>query len=366
MIVQPSVTTAGQADVVGGLPAAEALHAILKAGIAAPSAENRHFVRFDVSDDRVRIVSTDTHTWNATPHRRMLDLMACGAMVENMRLQASTFGLTQRTSWFADVSQPDAMADCRWTRAAAQADELAAAIADRHTNRHFYARRHIIPAALDKMSQAASVIPSARVRWLAGEDRKTALHAIRIAETERFRRQALHDELFSAVRFDAKWNQGVPEGLPPGALGIELPMRAPFAGLRHWPLMHALSKLGVHALLGLRAAYLPSALAPALGLVEVSEKDSAMAAVLAGCALERTWLAATSEHLAFQPMAASTVLLRQRTDGGWVSAPTQQEIRRALDRITGDQADTAFMFFRVGHAAPPKVRAGRPAFDKFL
>jgi hypothetical protein len=204
------------------------------------------------------------------------------------------------------------------------------------------------------------------VRWLTGEDRKIALHAIRIAETERFRRQALHEELFSAVRFDAKWNQGVSEGLPPGALGIELPMRAPFAGLRHWPLMHALSKLGVHGLLGLRAAYLPSALAPALGLLEVSEKDSATAAVLAGRALERTWLAATSQHLSFQPMAASTVLLRQRADGGWVSTPTQQEIRRSLDRITEDQADTAYMFFRVGHAATPKVRAGRPAFDKFL
>jgi hypothetical protein len=347
------------------LPHPDVLHGILRAGISAPSAENKHYLRFAIAADDVTLISTDTDTWWAQAHRRMLDLMACGAVVENMSLQAASAGLTQSTMWLNDPARAARLAQCRWRPGPAQSDDLAKAIVDRHTNRRFY-HGTVAAAVLDRIESAAAAIPGARLLWLVDRQRMTALHAIRIAETERFRRKALHRELFSAVRFEQGWHSSVDEGLPPGALAIEPAMRAPFAALRHWPLMRTLSAFGTHYLLGLRAAYLPCSLSPALGLILMSTQDSAMIAADAGRALERAWLATTREGLAFQPMAAATVLTRQQPGDGWVSPQVQQDIRHALDELTTGRADDAFMFFRIGMAPAPEVRAARPPLTGFM
>lgn len=347
------------------VPHPDLLHGILRAGISAPSAENKHHLRFDVAADSVSLIATNKHAWSSQTHRRMLDLMACGAVVENMSLHAASLGLTQRTVWFDNPARADALAQCRWRAGPSQPDDLAAAIFDRHTNRHFY-RGAVATTVLDRIASAALAIPGARLLWLKGRQRTAALHAIRIAEAERFKREALHQELFSAVRFEQGWHSGTQEGLPPGALAIEPPMRAAFAALRRWPLMRALSALGMHHMLGWRAAYLPCSLSPALGLIVVSLPDCAAAAVSAGRALERAWLAATREGLAFQPMAAATVLARQQPGQGWVSPQVQQDIRRTLDKLTADRADEAFMFFRIGTAKPSEVRAARPPSTHFV
>lgn len=65
--------------------------------------------------------------------------------------------------------------------------------------------------------------------------RRQALRLMRRAGTERFRNRTLHEELFSAIRFDVGWRATCPEGLRPGALGVEPPLRrfravAPLAG----------------------------------------------------------------------------------------------------------------------------------------
>ena len=76
-------------------------------------------------------------------------------------------------------------------------ETAAPAIATRHTNRRFYRRQPVDAAARLAMADAVAVIPGARLQWLDDAPlRAAALHAIRIAETERFRRPALHAELF--------------------------------------------------------------------------------------------------------------------------------------------------------------------------
>jgi len=347
-------------------PPEEPLRAILQSGIQAPSAENRHYLRFELAPDRVGLVSTDTPTWGPLPHRRVLALVSYGAVVENMALRAAALGHAQATHWFPDPTRADLVAELRWSPAPPKPDPLATAIAHRHTNRRFFRRKPVEAAALQHLSAAASAVNGAQVRWLDGSQRRLGLQAMRIAETERFRREALHHELFSAVRFDVGWKRTTEEGLPPGALEVEPPMRAAFAALRRWPLMRRLGRLGGHHALGMRAAYLPCALAPQLALLLCDADNDGLAAVGAGRALERTWLAATAEGLAFQPMAAATALSHQRAGSGWVGEPAQREIHRLLDQLTGGRAGSAYMFFRIGHAAAPSVATERPSLDHFL
>jgi hypothetical protein len=349
------------------LPDTQTLRRILEAGIRAPSAENRHFLRFEPVLDGMRIVSTDTPTWEQQPHRRMLALVSLGAVVENMSLVSTACGHALAVRWFPDPARPEWMAELRWSAQAGRAEPLADAIADRHTNRRFYRREAVDAATLKELSAATAAVPGAGLLWVDDPARRGwALKALRLAETERFRRQSLHHELFSAVRFELGWRQSASEGLPPGALEVEPPMRLLFAGLRRWPLMNALTHVGLHRTLGLRAADLPCRLAPHLGLILCDAPREPMRALGAGRALQRVWLAATRHGLAFQPMAAATVLARQRPGGGWVAPAVRDELLRLLQHVTAGRSDAAFMFFRLGHAKPPTVVTERLPLDHYL
>ena len=143
-------------------------------------------------------------------------------------------------------------------------------------------------------------------------------------------------------------------------------MRPGFAALRRWPLMRAASWLGLHHMLGLRAADMPCRLAPHLGLLRCELDDPQLATLAAGRALERSWLAATAEGLAFQPMAASTALARQQAGGGWVSGSAQRHILQLLERLTDGNPMSAFMVLRIGHAPPPSLVTGRREVDSYL
>jgi hypothetical protein len=349
------------------LPASQRLRDILRSGIQAPSAENRHYLQFEMGRDRVKLLSTDTATWSNQPHRRMLALLSYGAVVENMTLRAAQLGEAQTTQWLPDRAQAALIAECRWTPVQSLEDSLAQAIAQRHTNRRFYRRTPVASASLQRMSAAATAVPGAELVWLdEPAARATALQAVRIAETERFRRPALHQELFSAVDFSLGWRRSSTEGLPPGTLEVEPPMRPGFAALGRWPVMRVASRLGLHHMLGLRAAYMPCRLAPHLALLRCDGDDAQLAALGAGRALQRTWLAATAEGLAFQPMAAATALARQNAGNGWVSSGAQRDIVERLERLTDGRPTSAFMFLRVGHASPPSLVTGRRDVDDYL
>jgi nitroreductase len=349
------------------LPETQALRRFLEAGIRAPSAENRHFLRFEPLADGMRIVSTDTPTWDAQPHRRTLALVSLGAVVENVSLASAAGGHALAVRWFPDPARIEWMAELRWSPRDGAGDPLAEAIGERHTNRRFYSRQAVDPETLKDLTRAASPVPGAALLWLDDPQRRRwALKALRLAETERFRRQALHDELFSAVRFEQGWRTSAAEGLPPGSLEVEPPMRPMFAALRRWPLMKALAHVGVHHTLGLRAADLPCRLAPHLGVIVCDSPRESMRALGAGRALQRVWLAATRHGLAFQPMAAAPVLARQRPGDGWVSAGVRDELRGLLQQVTAGRADAAYMFFRLGHAKPPSVVTDRLPLDHYL
>ena len=346
-------------------PVTEPLRRILAAGILAPSAENRHELRFELGADETRLVASNVAGWEEQPHRRLLALLSFAAVAENMALRAAELGLAQALRWWPDPQRPEAIAAFHWSASDAPADPLCKAIETRHTNRRFYRREPVPPSTLARLEAAAAAVPAAALRWLdAAPARRIALRAIRLAETERFRRRALHAELFGALRFDLGWRNTAAEGLPPGALEVEPPMRAPFSLLRRWPLMSALNAVGAHVALGFRAADLPCRLAPHLGLIVAGGDDEAMRTIAAGRAFERVWLAAAAEGLALQPMAAAVALAQQRPGPDWVSAATQQQLAQWLAQLSDGRQ--ALMIFRLGRADPPSVVSQRMPLDHYL
>jgi len=336
---------------------------IARAGILAPSADNNHVFQLDFTETAIRLWPTKAFAANTDRLRHVLSLMSLGAVVENMRLRAGELGFTASVSWLstrgtAQIAQLDIQPSL-----GIKVDALAAAIPTRHTNRRMYHGPALNDAEVQSLNSAVTSVEGVQLVWLHGAARRRALRLIWRAESERFLRKTLHEDLFSSIRFDLSWNETAEQALPPGALEIEPPMRPLFKALRHWALMRPLTWIGVHRLIGLRAGWLPAWQAPALGMLATTLPVE-HGATATGQAFERLWLRATLLDIALQPLAASAVLpLQSSADQG-----ASDELRLALTK--GWQAITPgitpLMAFRMGHAAPPTIVTRRHQLESYL
>ena len=341
----------------------ETLLDIAKSGVLAPSADNQHVFELELLDSAVRLWPNRAFASTTENHRIILGRISLGAVVENMQLRAGLLGLSTRSQWFLDgrtgpLAQLDFQPDSGLV-----ADDLAMAIPTRHTNRRMYGGPKLTDGETTLINAAVKPVNGVRLIWLHKAARRRALGLIWRAESERFLRQRLHEEIFSSIRFDLSWSETADWAIPPGALEIEAPMRPLFKALRHWALMRPLTWVGAHHLIGLRAGWLPCWQAPALGLLTTS-LPLGPGAVAVGAALERIWLQATQQGLAFQPLAASSVLaLQTDADCGASSA-----LRSALTSgwKSADPLGTPLMIFRMGRAAPPAITASRTGVDNYL
>ena len=331
---------------------------ILESAIRAPSADNRHHVRFKLDQNSIRVTSTEVTPLPPGGYKRALALMSLGALVENVTIAASRFGIQAHTELYPDPNQPDWVLQIDLQPAQADVDPLWQSIPLRHTNRRvFFHGPEMSSSEREQLDVAAQTFAACQLVWL--DDPSSRNHALRLmrqAETERFRTRRLHDELFSAIRFEAGWREACPEGLPPGALGVEPLLRPVFALLRHWSVMRMANLLGAHYLLGWRACDLPCRLAPHLGLLAVKNTDN-QSVIDAGRAFQRVWLAATSQGRVLQPMPASAIFALEGASGEGVPMNTRSALANGWRSSVG--AAVPLMLFRMGFAKPLPVVAGR-------
>ena len=332
----------------------EQIEALSVAAIAAPSAENKHIFRLERHGDGLRLMALGEFR-GASLRRRVLGLVSLGAVAENLELRGRRLGLRLSVRWNLSGGEVLAEIDCQ--PQAPAVDPLDGAIEDRHSNRRVLFRGpRMDPAAQARLSSEADAIPGTGVTWLDEPQlRKPALRLIRLAETERFRNEELHEELFSLIRFDVGWRASAAEGLPAGALELPVFERPAFKMLRHWSFQRAANLLGVHRFIGLRAADLPCRLAPHLCAI-TAEGDLEPAAVAAGRLLERVWLRATVQGLSVQVFAAAPLYALE----GCTAIDPAFGARLAAGWQAISPGRRPFLVLRMGRAAPPTVRAGRP------
>jgi hypothetical protein len=333
---------------------ATALSHIAEAAVLAPSADNHHSFRLRPLQSGVDLEATEAFL-EAPFHRRVLSLISYGAAVENMILRAAHLGIVARARWLPDPTRPELIAEIALSPGEKSANPLEAAIPERHTNRSLaFSGPPLSAAAIGAYTELVEAVGGISLLWFAEAARRsTLLSLIRKAETERFQNPKLHADLFGSIRFDVGWSATTDEGLPPAALGVEPGLKWMFSQLRHWSVMRVLNWVGGSHALGFRAAHLPCKLAPHLGVL-VAHVPLEEGAFRAGCALERVWLKATADGLAFQPLAAAALLALP----GYreVSSEVGDQLRAGWRTLTDA---TPLMVFRMGRARPPKVRTSR-------
>ena len=340
---------------------------VLRAGIAAPSADNSQPWRFAWCGDDLDLRIDASRSGGVSDARYVLSDLAAGACMENMIIHARSLGYVADLQTFPQSDDQLWVARIRWHRdpECNQPEPLAAAIEQRHTDRRFPWGGPITTETRMRLDAQAQQIPGQRLFWpQTPRERKTALNVIRQAETLRFRSPMLHAELFSSIRFAAGWHTACEEGLAPAALAVEPPLRRVFQALRRPATMTMLNRLGAASVLGWRSTYLPIRLSP--GLCQLVIPSTSRSDVLAGGrALQRVWLQATLDGLSVQPYAAAGIL-----GLGFVSIePTFQEPLSSLGAALSDLSASSgygLVFLRLGYArSAPSGRSGRRALASF-
>jgi hypothetical protein len=261
------------------------------------------------------------------------------------------------------ASEPALIARIDFEQTTAEVSALDGAIEARQTNRSFFHGPRLDERSLAELGREALTVPGADLQWFdEREARRRVSRLARIAETERFHSRALHQELFSCIRFEAGWERSVNEGLPPGALGVEHALRMPFASLRHWPVMRTVNLLGAHYLLGLRAAYVPCRWAPHLAVIGATTPVFEEGSWAVGRALERLWLRATLMGMGLQPFAAPGLFALE--DYAGIRWSIRQELTSGWRDLMSSA--TPLMLLRMGRATPLAVRASRPSINSIV
>ncbi len=342
----------------------EQLDFILESAILAPSADNQHRILIRTDGETIQIRYTEELPPQGG-YKRVLALLSLGAVVENLSIAASRFGVSSQTTLLPDTAQPGLNIQICLQSGQAAVDPLWQTIPLRHTNRQVRFRGpKLTYIERSELDNAISAHPESQLSWLdEPAQRKQALSLMRRAETERYRNRTLHKELFSAIRFDVGWHATCAEGLPPGALAVELPMRPLFALLRHWPVMRLAKLFGVHYILGLRACDLPCRLAPNLGLLSVKNSDN-QSFFDAGRAFERFWLTLTQQGRVLQPMPASALYALDGTSPEGIPKELQHMLKQGYEVLSPRRIP--LIMFRIGFASPVSIVTARHLAEHYL
>lgn len=335
----------------------EQLTSLAEAAIAAPWADNRRAFRLQPHGAGGLQLFATPDLQHAAPTRRILGMLAIGAVVENLTIRAARPGLHLAPNWQIESENGSLLAEFVCSPAAVVDHPLEAAIDRRHSNRRLIFRGPRLElAARERMSAQASTVDGTALVWLdEPEQRRRAVGLIRSAETERFRNQELHRELFDSIRFDLGWHASACDGLSPGSLELPRLEQLGFSALRHWWVQRAANLVGAHRLIGLRSADLPCRLAPHLCAI-VAQGEDEPAAIQAGRLLQRVWLQATLLGLSVQMYAASTIYALDK------STAIGEALRGRLASGWKELCPHArpFIVFRMGRATQPSAPATRP------
>ena len=339
---------------------------ILQSAILAPSADNHHQIRFEIISNTIHIYHTRTQFPLEGEYKWVLALLSLGAITENIALAASRFNFHTEAIPFPDPYDPRLIMQITLhTDKTEEDDPLREMIPLRHTNRNL--RFHgpsMTQAEQETLHQAIQKYSDCKLHWLDKSTlRKQSLCLMRIAETERFRNPILHEELFSAIRFDIGWHTSCTEGLPPGALGIESLSRGFFSLLRHWPIAQLANSFGIHHVLGFRSSYLLCRLAPHLCALSVKKIDT-QSILQAGRSFQRLWLTLTKQRHVLQPMPASAIYALPQAINEGIPATLQQRLATGWRAIFPENIPV--ILFRTGNAQNQSVVSQRPEITHFL
>jgi sulfur-carrier protein adenylyltransferase/sulfurtransferase len=351
----------------------EVIRYILQAGIQAPSGDNIQPWKFSVVNNTIYVHLDRQADPSFFNFRQVASILSAGAVLENLRLAATVFGLETDFTFHPDAALPDGLArvDFRFTGRAK--DPLHEAIWKRCTNRKIFDRRPIPDSLLECLQAEVSSQSGCRLQvWTARSDLRNLSRSVYKTDRIRTELQELHEFLQHMIRYDdeeaIRRRDGFPiRNLEAGPLG-ELFLRLS----RPWPVMNFLNRIGLGRLVPLYMSWGVLASSAVVSLVAPSLESRDV--LRAGQMLERLWLTLAQNGICAQPMATLPFFrLIEQAEGTRAFSPKHQALvnqawtlcRGLLAPNISDQG-VPILLLRLGYAKDVACRTLRKDVDSFL
>lgn len=356
----------------GGPVPQDIIRYILRAGVQAPSGDNAQPWNVVIDRDSIELYldpHADSSFFNV---QQIASIISCGAVVENMVIAATKFGLDAQITLQPDKAKPDLMARVDLFLNQTEPSSLADSIWNRETNRKPYKKKRIPEELQDRIKSHAEAFEGCRIDLIM--ERKDLRKLARIVyKVDRIRTEhrPLHEHLMRMIRFSEREMYKERTGLPLKNLEAGLAGELFLRGTKSWKVMAAINRIGLGRMVPAFAyrGILASAGA-ALLTVEGLQTENFLRG---GRGLERIWLELTRAGVSVQPMTAITLFwMRWRLSGkNDFSAKHQKLLEsvwkdyQALFPIVESDGIGHVMLFRFGYASRLQQRTLRQALEKF-
>ncbi len=340
----------------------EQLRKIIEAGIMAPSGDNCQPWRFEVNGDLIRLYNIPDRDVSQFNYRQRASLIAHGALIENMSIAASVHGMKAEVALFPHKAEADYVADIRIVPGNVGADPLARSIAARCTNRRRYRGGVLEENQCESLISAATPFTGARVRLFSGKERERAARVIGLNDRLVFENRDLHAFLFDHIRWSDVEAETTRDGMDIRTLELTPLDALAFKLFKGFNLVSFLNHFGVSRIIGANGRKLAMSAAD-IGVITMPGVEPADY-ITCGRAMERVWLEATRQGLAFQLMTGISFLMGrvEAGDPGTLSPEHVEMVgngRRELKMSLGSDAGEPLIIFRVGAADGPSARSLR-------
>ena len=346
----------------------EILNYVLRSGAQAPSFYNCQPWLFRVTDEQAIDVILDKqadssfYNWNDN-----LSTMACGAVIENMRIALEGRGLAHTIETFPEGEDSSVLARITLGQSTQMHEigaihSLESAIWRRHTNTLEFNSDPLTDAQKKRLFDSLESASGIKLYLLEKESEKhKAFLAASCAEQVRFARKDLHRHLHSLIRWTEVDAETDKTGLTLPSMGACGIGETFFRITRTWPVMKVMNLFGAYKSQASRAC-MGLLHCSAVGLLSV--KQGGKTGLLeAGRQMQRLWLTTTALGLDLQPHTSLTLFnWAWHSGGAGLYTPWEQRILRkafqlyceAFPEITDNASESGIFLFRVGQG--PAVR----------
>jgi hypothetical protein len=288
--------------------------------------------------------------------------VAHGALIENILISAPHYGYAVTVGLFPDVRDADLVAYLDFTEREAYDDPLYHAIPLRATNHHPFQEGPLRREVERAIVSSVEGVPSVRLALLTSrEDREAVGRIASRVEVVILEDESITESFFSGMVWTTREEKTKKSGFFVKSLEFNPIQMGVFRLASNPHIMRVFRKIGIPQFIAHQDARLYATGSVAGGILVPD--DSKESYLMAGRALERVWLTATAEGLAFQPLVG-TCFVAYKSEVGKVVLPDARarDMHRAFTetkRLLRTEAEIPVLLFRIGVAPAPSVRSSR-------
>lgn len=281
----------------------------------APSGDNVQpwYVKVAVDNSYIDLMNTPNKDTSVYNKDQLASFMAHGAFIENVSIAAQHFGFEAKVElwpfdsikhvariWFLPVYEWSEQTVDTWFNC----------INLRYTNRFKFKRVDLANEDLDSLMLTIAGIEGVTLH--ATQNRQAIMQlasVLKLNDRLVFEEQAIHKHFFSLLRWSDKEVRIRRDGMSVETLGLSKLDRMFFPALRKWWFVRIANLFGLSHMVAKNFEKMLTS-SSMIGFITVPTFDK-YDAIKAGRALQRVWLEATRQGLAFQPIVGLPLLMNQ-------------------------------------------------------